>query len=75
MKTLSFHILNSFRGLLQFALALGTFIAFLLMVFELFESGVTGTALGAAVWFVSLGAARWYYDDVLLLKLMQTSRR
>ena len=69
MKTVLFHILNSFRGLIQLALGLGAILAFFLMAFELFERGVTGSALGAGVWFVSLGAARWYYD-VLLFKLM-----
>lgn len=74
VKTVLFHILNSFRGLIQLALALGAIMAFLLLALELFEHGVTGSALGAAVWFVGLGAARWYYD-VLLVKLMPSSRR
>lgn len=74
MKTVLFHILNSFGGLIQLALALGAVIALLLMAFQLFEHGVTGSALAAAVWFVGLGAARWYFD-VLLLKLMPSPRR
>lgn len=69
MKTVLFHILNSFRGLILIALGLGALVAGLLMIITLFQDGVTGRVFGSALWFVIFGAARWHYD-VLLFKLM-----
>lgn len=69
LKTVCFHLLNTFRGLFRLACKIlgGLFILIFLVSFFAdqltFGQGVFALAMG-----VGFGALAWYYD-VLLLKL------